>query len=185
MIGLIGQLTAIVVTTLGWSAGANHALCSSAGDDACAPRPMVVAETASNWRFSRAQGPKEGESFASIMKTADTARSDLDFAGLIVRCAPKGKVDVLIALIEPFPPRSHPQVTISSGGAPQVFEGSVTAAGAAVLLPDEASTLASVKWQTASSLAVSVKDGDREVKGVIALNGFRAAYGGLTSGCAL
>jgi hypothetical protein len=185
MIGLVGQLTAIFVATHGLAANADFAFCGSPQGRACALPPIAVAETASNWRFSRAQGTKEGESFASIMKTADTARSDPDFAGLIVRCAPKGRVDVLIALIAPFPPRSHPQVTVSSDGPPLVFEGSVTAAGAAVLLPDEAGTLAGVKWQTASSLAVSVKDGDREVKGIIALNGFRAAYSGLTSSCAL
>jgi hypothetical protein len=185
MTGLIGPLTAIVVTALSWSARIDPALCRPSPDRTCAPGPIAVAETASNWRFSRAQGTKEGESFASIMKAADTAHSDPDFAGLIVRCAPKGKVDVLIALIEPFPPRSHPRVTVSSDGTIQAFEASITAAGAAVLLPDEAGTLAGAKWQTTSSLAVSVKDGDREVKGVVALNGFRAAYSGLTSSCAL
>ena len=98
------------------------------------------------------------------------------FAGVISNHHPTGRRSE-------EPPAGHGQV--SSDGRPLVFDGSVTAAGAAALLPDEAGTLAGVKWQTASSLAVSVKDGAREVKGIIALNGFRAAYSGLTSSCAL
>lgn len=149
------------------------------------PAPTVrVAAPSSPWKFSRTQGTKDGETFASIMKIADTAHSDPDFAGLIVRCAPKGKVDVLVALIRPFPPRSRPQVTIAaSGGGSQTFEASMAAAGAAVLLPDEVSAFAGGKWQTTASLSVSVKENDSEIKGMVDLTGLRAAYASLLASC--
>nr|QIO37439.1 hypothetical protein HAP40_30765 [Bradyrhizobium sp. 1(2017)] len=139
---------------------------------------------ASIWKFTRTQGARDGESFAAIMKTADTALSDPDFAGLIVRCAPRGKVDVLVALIRPFPPRSHPKVTIAaSGGGTLTFEGSMAAAGAAVQLPDEVSAFAAGKWQTTPSLSVVVREGDSEIKGTVALNGLREAYHSLLANC--
>ncbi|MCK1521660.1 hypothetical protein ACVWZ6_003257 [Bradyrhizobium sp. GM6.1] len=145
---------------------------------------IQVASSASVWKFTRTQGTKEGETFASVMKTADTAQSDADFAGLIVRCAPQGKIDVLVALIRPFPPRSHPKVTLSSAaGGTLTFEASMAAAGAAVLLPDEVSAFAAGKWQTAPSLSVLVKESDSEIKGVVALNGLREAYHSLLANC--
>ncbi|MCK1434932.1 hypothetical protein IVA97_07215 [Bradyrhizobium sp. 15] len=143
-----------------------------------------VAAPASTWKFSRAQGSKEGESFASISKTAETMQSDPEFAGLIVRCAPKGKIDVLVALIRPFPPRSRPKVTIASAtGGTVTVEASMAAAGAAVLLPDEVSAFAAGKWQTTPSLSVVVKESDSEIKGVVALNGLREAYNSLQASC--
>jgi hypothetical protein len=145
---------------------------------------LQVASPSSIWKFSRTQGLKEGESFAAITKTAETMQSDPDFAGLIVRCAPKGKVDVLVALIRPFPPRSHPQVTIaSSSGGTVTVEASMAAAGAAVLLPDEVAAFAAGKWQTTPSLSVVVKESDSEIKGVVALNGLREAYNSLLANC--
>ncbi|PJG55740.1 hypothetical protein CVM73_08670 [Bradyrhizobium forestalis] len=149
---------------------------------------VAVAAPASSsvWKFTRTQGSKDGESFAAIMKTADTTQSDPDFAGLIVRCAPKGKIDVLVALIRPFPPRSHPKVTIAaSGGGTLTFDASMAAAGAAVLLPDEVSAFAAGKWQTTPSLSVVVRESDSEIKGMVALNGLREAYNSLLANCSL
>jgi hypothetical protein len=117
------------------------------------------------------------------MKTADTTQSDPDFAGLIVRCAPQGKIDVLVALIRPFPPRSRPQVTIASGGISQTFEASMAAAGAAVLLPSEVAAFAGGKWQSTPSLTVTIKENGSEIKGLVAMNGLREAYGSLLAGC--
>jgi hypothetical protein len=144
---------------------------------------MVRAPAPSGWKFTRAQGAKDGESFAAIMKTADTAQSDPDFAGLIVRCTPQGKVDVLVALIRPFPPRSHPQVTVAASGFSRTFEASMAAAGAAVLLPEEVSAFAAGKWQTTPSVAISVQGSGSEIKGVVTLNGLREAYNSLLANC--
>lgn len=152
---------------------------------ACRGDPVqIAAPPSSPWKFTRTQGAREGESYAAIMKTADTARSDPDFAGLIVRCAPQGKVDVLVALVRPFPPQSHPQVTIaSSNGGTVTFEASMAAAGAAVLLPDEVSAFAGGQWQTTPSLSLAVKESDSEIKGMVTLNGLRQAYHALLANC--
>ncbi|RXG99323.1 hypothetical protein EAS62_03575 [Bradyrhizobium zhanjiangense] len=159
--------------------------CADSARSTChGPAVFEVAATSSVWKFTRTQGTKDGESFAAIMKTADTGQSDPDFAGLIVRCAPKGKIDVLVALIRPFPPRSHPRVTIAAaGGGTLTFDASMAAAGAAVLLPDEVSAFAAGKWQTTPSLSVAVKESDSEIKGTVALNGLREAYHSLLANC--
>jgi len=146
--------------------------------------PASLAANSPGWKVARVRGPAQGEDFSSIMKIADTSRSDPDFAGLMIRCAPKGKIDVLAVLVRPFPPTSRPQVTITAAQNTQVFEGKMAAAGAAVQLPDEASALAGGIWQSLSSLSVTVKNADEEIKGVVALDGLRAAYGNLVSGCA-
>jgi hypothetical protein len=153
------------------------------GSQVLNPTCIIPVASPSTWAFTRTQGDKAGESFAAIMKTADIAQSDLDFAGLIVRCSPKGKIDVLIALIRPFPPRSHPQVTIASGSASQSFEASLTAAGAAVVLPDEVAAFAAGKWQSTPALTITVKENDSQIKGVVELNGLREAYNSLLVGC--
>ncbi|MGV7217070.1 hypothetical protein [Bradyrhizobium sp. UFLA05-112] len=153
---------------------------------ACVFSIAAPAAPSSTWKFTRTQGAKEGESFAAIMKTADTTQSDLDFAGLIVRCAPKGKIDVLVALIRPLPPRSRPQVTITSAsGGSQTFEASMAGAGVAVLLPDEVAAFAGGKWQVTASLTVTVKEkeSDSEIKGLVALNGLREAFNSLLTNC--
>jgi hypothetical protein len=120
------------------------------------------------------------------MKTADTLRSDIDFAGLMVRCS-KAKVDVLVVLVTPLPPQSRPQVTIdpiqAMNQTVRVFEGKMAAAGAAIVLPDEATNLAGGPWQSLPFLSLNVKEGDVAVKGVVALDGLRAAYGNLISSC--
>ncbi|WFU39464.1 hypothetical protein QA640_34660 [Bradyrhizobium sp. CB82] len=180
LIGLFLRGTTGPVEPLRLEAGCRLAMSS---ETACPGPPLVQVASPSGWKFTRTQGTKDGESFAAIMKTADTVQSDLDFAGLIVRCAPKGKIDVLIALIRPFPPRSRPQVTIAAGGSSLTFEASMAGAGTAVLLPDEVSAFAAGKWQTTPSLAVSVKENDSEIKGVITLGGLREAYASLLASC--
>jgi hypothetical protein len=157
--------------------------CLADSQNRCPPLSPVELET-SRWKLARAKGPKAGEAFVSIMKTADTIRSDPDFAGLMIRCAATGKIDILIVLIQPFPPQSRPQVTIRSGSSFQVFEGAMTAAGAAVVLPDEAALLAQGPWQALPSLSMSVKENQSEISGVVILDGLREAYNLLTSSCA-
>lgn len=136
--------------------------CADSARSTCHGPAVVEVATSAVWKFSRTQGTNDGESFAAIMKTADTSQSDPDFAGLIVRCALKGKIDVLVALIRPFPPRSHPKVTIAAaGGGTLTFDASMAAAGAAVLLPDEVSAFAAGKWQTIP-LVVRCRQGKRQ-----------------------
>ena len=143
----------------------------------------IAANGASPWKLVRAKADKDGEATVSIMKTADTLNSDPDFAGLMVRCGARGKIDVLIVLVRPLPPKSRPQVTIGAGSQSRTFEGAMTAAGAAVVLPDEAGSLAGGPWQRLPNLAISVGDGADAIKGSVGLDGLGAAYSNLVSGC--
>ena len=189
MFVLAGALLIVFLPPLTESAGQSEpakAVCHSLQlGEACRAPLIKVAGAPSSWKFTRTQGSKEGESFAAIMKTADTALSDPDFAGLIVRCGPKGKIDVLLAIIRPYPPRSHPQVTVKAAGSssPQTFEASLAAAGAAVLLPEEVGALPGGVWQTTPQLTVTVKENDSEIKGVIELKGLQQAYNMLLTSC--
>ncbi|WP_456632803.1 hypothetical protein [Bradyrhizobium sp. USDA 10063] len=179
MLLALGQVPADPASQLTYE----NAVCPAAGSaQVCGATPIPVANM-SNWKFIRTQGAKADENFVAIMKTADALQSDPDFAGLIIRCAPKGRIEVLVALIRPFPPRSRPQVTLASAGFSQNFEATMVAAGAAVLLPEEAGVLAGGKWQNTPSLTVTVKENTTEIKGIVALNGLREAYGTLLASC--
>lgn len=143
----------------------------------------VIYTSASSWKLSRANTGNEGESTVSIMRTADTLRSDPDFAGLMVRCAAQGKIDVLIVLVTPLPPKSRPRVTVAAGGQTISFDGTMAAAGAAVVLPQEAGLLAGGPWQSQPALTISVADGGNQIKGSVALDGLGTAYSNLIGSC--
>jgi hypothetical protein len=175
----LGQLHAGTASQLTY----DNAICRGTASAQTCRLPWIPVANMSNWKFTRTQGSKADESFVAIMKTADTLQSDADFAGLIIRCTPKGRIEVLVALIRPFPPRSRPEVTFASAGFSRSFEATMAAAGAAVLLPEEAGVLAGGKWQTTPSLTVTVKENSTEIKGIVALNGLREAYGSLLASC--
>lgn len=137
-----------------------------------------------DWKIAQSTDSLTGARIASITRTAVALKSDPDFAGLMIRCGPKQKVDVSVILIRPLPPRARPQVTITGGREQKSFRGSMAAAGAAILLPDEAEALVSGSWQRTPALTVVVKDGTDEIKGALDLTGLSAAYGNLLNSCA-
>jgi len=135
----------------------------------------------SAWPVVRTPNPAGGAEAVSIMQTADTARSDLDLAGVMVRCGERN-VETLVVLIRPFPPRAHPKVTVAAGGQSREFTTTVVRPGAALLLPAEATALAAGPWQSAAELAVQVDD-EHPIRGIISLQGLGAAYRLLTVNC--
>ena len=60
------------------------------------------SELAGGWHFVRTRNPYGGVDAISIMHTADTSRSDLDLAGLMIRCSERGP-EAVIVLIRTFP----------------------------------------------------------------------------------
>ena len=121
------------------------------------------------------------------MQTADITKSDLDLAGLMLRCG-EGGVEVLVVLVDPLPPRAHPKVTVSAAGRSVDFTATVLPPGAAVLLPKEAGVLASGPWTAATELSVQidVAPADREpksVRGLIPLTGLGGALASLHGNC--
>jgi hypothetical protein len=147
------------------------------------PDPAVKSQSTSSgsWRLVRTPNPAGGADAVSIMQTADIAKSDLDLAGLMLRCGERN-VETLVVLIRPFPPRAHPKVTVAAGGKSGEFITTVVPPGAALLLPPEATVLAAGPWQSAAELAVQVED-EKPVRGIVSLEGLGPAYRTLTASC--
>ena len=139
---LRARATAILIAGLG-------VLAAPAAADA--PHPHATG----GWRLMRAANPHGGADAVSMSHTADIIRSDLELAGLMLRCGETG-ADVVIVVVSPFPPRAHPSVTISAQGRESHFEARVLPPGAELLLPAEAAGLAAGSWQSAHELAVKV-----------------------------
>jgi hypothetical protein len=151
------------------------------------PGPKAGASIGT-WRLVRTPNPVTGADAVSIMRTADIVKSDIDLAGLMLRCA-QSNFEVIVVMVRPLPPRAHPKVTVGTGGSSVDFTATVLPPGAEVLLPADASALASGPWQTAPELSVQIAamDGDEPsapVHGIIPLGGLGDAIPLLLSNCA-
>jgi hypothetical protein len=133
------------------------------------------------WPLVRTPNPAGGAEAVSIMQTADTAKSDLDLAGLMLRCGERN-IETLVVLIRPFPPRAHPKVRVAAGAQSREFTATVQPPGVALLLPAEATALAAGPWQSATELAVQVDD-ESSIRGIISLQGLGPAYRLLIENC--
>lgn len=149
--------------------------------------PVTTGPGVGTWRLVRTRNPAGGQDAVSIMQTADITKSDLDLAGLMLRCG-EGGTEILIVLVGPLPPRAHPKVTVSAAGRSVDFTATIVPPGAVVLLPKEASVLASGPWTAASELSVQIEatrnDGEpNTVRGVIPLSGLGGALAQLQGNC--
>ena len=134
------------------------------------------------WRFVRTRHPQGGPDAVSIMHTANTSKSDLDLAGLMLRCG-DGGAEILLILIRPFPPRARPKVTFGKSGSEIRFETNVVAPGTAILLPGDAATLINGPWRSLSELSIQVDDEQVSIHGLVALTGLKSAFDVLTANC--
>lgn len=155
-----------------------------ANDAGAAPRNISdpVPGPAGTWRLLRTPSSADGHETVSVVQTADVSRSDVEFAGLMLHCG-QTQPQVMVVLVRPLPPRTHPQVTVTAGGASTAFTASVVPPGALVLLPPEATALATGPWQAASELAVVVKDDSTVIRGAVSLSGLGTALETLRSNC--
>jgi hypothetical protein len=140
------------------------------------------ATSAGPWRLVRTPNPRGGPDAVSIMQTAEAARSDIDLVGLTLRCSDIG-FDVIVVFLKAFPPRTHPKVELTTGGATVHLEATVIPPGAAISLPAEAATMVKGSWQSSLELAIEVKDDGNTTRGVISLVGLGPALSLLTSNC--
>jgi hypothetical protein len=144
-------------------------------------QPPAASASMEGWRLVRTPNPAGGKDAVSITHTPDLLRSDPDLAGLMVRCGETGN-EVLIALISPFPPRARPQVVLGGPGGTRL-EAKVVPPTALLLLPGEATALASGPWQSLAELSVQVMDDATTISGVVPLKGLGAALQVLTASC--
>jgi hypothetical protein len=152
------------------------------------PKPSSepkVSATDDSWPLVRTPHPKGGPDAVSIMRTADTAQSDPDLAGLMIRCKEGPGLEVLLALVRPFPPRAKRDVVITSLVTPSVLQAEASPVGTALVLPIEATALTTGPWRELKELAVTIKDPEAEIHGVIPLSGLAPAMAKLSASCPL
>ncbi len=140
------------------------------------------SDSMSGWRLSRTANPRGGPEAISMSHIADIARSDVDLAGLMLRCGEKG-IEVAIVVVTPFSPRAHPDVTIDAGGKKWHFSADVVPPGAELLLPPEATSLAAGPWQFARELSVKVVSPEQSISGVMPIEGIDTALATLATNC--
>jgi hypothetical protein len=166
--------------------------CRMLGDDqarlACLknliPKDGPTTSTAADsWPLIRTPHPQGGPDAVSIMRTADTTRSDPELAGLMIRCAEKSGLEAILALVRPIPPRSKRDVVVAAGTAQVLLHAEVTSAGTALLLPVETSTFTTGPWRSSKEIAVTINDPDGEIRGVIPIDGIGPAMAKLSGNC--
>jgi len=166
--------------------------CRVLGDDqarlACLknllPKTTGESTASDSWPLVRTPHPRGGPDAISVMRTADTTRSDPELAGLMIRCAEKPGLEIVLALVRPIPPRSRRDVVVVAAGAAQVLlHAEVTSAGTALLLPVETSTFTAGPWSNSKEIAVTIRDPDGEIHGVIPIDGIGPAMAKLTANC--
>jgi hypothetical protein len=148
-----------------------------------APVPQQQPTASATWQLARTPNPSGGRDSISITKIANPTPSEQDVAGLMLRCAEGATTNVLIVLAAPLPPRSHPKVIVVAGATTTEFIASVVPPGALVLLPEKASALVEKAWRAVPELAVSIKDNNRALRGVIPLKDIGNAMQTLQSNC--
>lgn len=148
---------------------------------ASAEEPTGPAPTG-GWHFVRTHNPRGGADAVSIMRTADTSRSDLDFAGLMIRCR-EGGTEVLVVFIRAFPLRAQPTVVFSQSGRETRFKATIAPPGSAIRIPGDANTFVDSAWQTQGDLSVHIEDGQTTIRGVVPLDGLQAGFKMLVANC--
>jgi hypothetical protein len=124
----------------------------------------------SGWHLVRSKNPDGGPDAISVSHTADISRSDLDLAGMMMKCGEHGP-EVVIVVVTPFPPRAQPELTITANGKEWHFVGRVVPPGAGLL------------WQRASELSVKVTSPEQSFQGVIPIEGLAGAFTELSVSC--
>lgn len=134
------------------------------------------------WRLVRTPNPRGGADAVSIMHTADTSRSDLDLAGLMIQCN-NGRGELAIVLLNAFPLRARPRVVFGNAGQEMQFDATIGPPGTAVVLPGDAKVIVGKAWSTENDLHIRVVDGPTTVSGVVPLAGIQSAFAQLLSNC--
>jgi hypothetical protein len=146
-----------------------------------ASEQTLSIELAEGWQLIRSRNPEGGNDAVSIVRAADTSRSDLELVGLMVRCGEK-EAQVLVAVLSALPASSRPLVRFGIPADQADFQATIAAPGTLVLLPDDATKMLSERWQS-KDLLVRIDNSGSVISGLIKLAGFSAAFDKLKSAC--
>ena len=145
--------------------------------------PGTAQTPAGAWRLVRSRDPRGGPDAVSMMRTADTAVSDLELAGVLLRCGELAP-EMRVVLLTPLPPRARPEITITAGASQLRFEASVIPPGAELLLPQDARALADGLLRSTRAIAIRIDTGGAAIKGSVVVEGLHAALATLSANCA-
>lgn len=134
-----------------------------------AGKRLRVAEMAAPRRAS-GLSPGAESGGPAINRTADFDRSDPRLAGITLRCGKDG-AELVIIVVEPFPPRAQPKITLRAAEQEFYFAGSVIPTGAGVRLPVDGMKLATAPWLKSEEVAIRISEGDSSIEGVVPLAG--------------
>jgi hypothetical protein len=134
------------------------------------------------WHLIRTKNPSGGPDAISVSHTADIARSDVDLAGILLRCGEKN-MEVIVVAVTPFSPRAQPEVTVRVNTQEWRFNAHVIPPGAELLLPSEAIRLAMSSWQSARDITIKVVSQEQSFGGVVPIEGMAAALAALAASC--
>jgi hypothetical protein len=137
----------------------------------------------SAWRLIRTPRPNGASDAVAIMRTADTTQSDPDLAGLLIRCQEKLGLEVALALVRPFPPRSRRDVVVNSGAAQTILHAETAPAGTALVLPIDATAFTAGPFRELNRLSIKINDPESDIRGVVPLDGIGPAIGKLSANC--
>ena len=134
------------------------------------------------WHLIRTKNLNGGPDAVSISHTADVSRSDLDLAGVMVRCGEK-EMELIVVAVTPFSPRAKPEVTVRADAREWRFKAQVIPPGAELQLPADTIRLAFASWQSARELKVDVASAEQSFAGVIPIEGMSQALAALGAYC--
>jgi hypothetical protein len=143
------------------------------------PRPKLSG----GWYLLRSPNPRGGADAVSVSHTADSTRSDVDLAGVMLRCGEHGATEFVVVVVTPFAPHVRPEIFIYANGKQWHFNAEVVPPGAELLLPADAAVLAAGPWQSAHELEVQVRSPQQSFGGVVATDGLSDALATLSANC--
>jgi hypothetical protein len=135
------------------------------------------------WRLVRSRDPRGGPDAVSMMRTADTAASDLDLAGVMLRCGEQGP-QMRVVVLTPFPLRARPEVVIATAASELRFDATVVPPGAELLLPTDPAVLAAGPLRAVRQIAIRINEAGSTIKGNVVIEGLGTALATLSANCA-
>jgi hypothetical protein len=134
------------------------------------------------WQLVRTKNPQGGADAISVMHVADIRSSDIDFAGINIRCGPGG-MEFLLIVLNRLSRSDQPTVVLSAGNHRSQFEASVDQTGQALLLP-ASTALAASEWQDAKEISIEIgRKTAPTIRGIVPLAGISSAMRTRATSC--